>query len=120
MEYIGKWYGHSIVTGNKKREWLNERKNDGTYTIYFKTIDEEGNVEVQIEIGEWGISGDIYFSIFKKGIVDGKSFTGTSTDPYNRDAYKILKLDENEFVYKHIKFKDIFVTKKVSNDFELK
>jgi hypothetical protein len=43
-----------------------------------------------------------------------------ASDPYNRDAYKILKLDENSFKYKHVRTGMKLEAHKVAEDFILK
>lgn len=60
----GKWYGNMESEDKGKNEWLVERNLDGTYIIQFKNTDKMGNVEKSTEIGEWGISGNIYFTIY--------------------------------------------------------
>lgn len=116
----GKWYGKSNLENNEKREWLMDRKNDGSYIITFITIDESGNRDKTIEKGEWGLSGRIYFTIFKSQIHNGSEIIADASDPTNRDSYKVLKLNNNLFRYKHLRTKGKYEVIKVNEGFELK
>jgi hypothetical protein len=116
----GKWYGKSNLEDNEKREWLVDRKNDGHYIIVFITIDQNGIREKTIEKGEWGLSGNIYFTIFKSQINNGEEVYADPSDPINRDSYKILKLNNNLFKYKHLRTHGKYEVIKVDETFELK
>lgn len=116
----GKWYGKSTLDSNEKREWLVNRSNDGSYVIEFITIDQDGNRERIVEKGEWGVSGDIYFTTFKSQISESREVPADSTDPANRDSYKILKLNDTTFRYKHLRTQGKYEVTKVDSAFELK
>ena len=115
----GRWYGSTLVNNGLKREWLIDRTIDGQYSIEFQTTNKDGSVDEQIEYGEWGISGDIYFTIFKSFSMDGVSDSTDLSDPYNRDTYKILKINDKVFEYKHIRTGEKFKTQKVEPTFHL-
>jgi len=116
----GKWYGKSDLEDNEKREWLMERNVDGNYTVTFITIDPKGNRDKTIEKGEWGTSGNIYFTIFKSQIHNGQEVAADPSDPANRDSYKILKLTQTLFKYKHLRTHGKYEVIKVDGNFELK
>ena len=116
----GKWYGKSNLEGNEKREWLIDRKNDGSYITIFITIDQNGIRDKTIEKGEWGLSGNIYFTIFKSQIHNGYQFYADPSDPINRDSYKVLKLNNNLFKYMHLRTHVKYEVTKVNSTFELK
>jgi len=115
----GKWYGNMESKEQGKNEWLVERNLDGTYIIQFKNTEKDGNIIRATEYGEWGISGNIYFTIFKGRIENGIKYPVDNSDPYNRDAYKILKINDNYFGYKNVRINYRFSVKKVSADFIL-
>ena len=116
----GKWYGYNTLNNGLKREWIIDRTNDGYYSVEFRTIDKDGIVNKQIENGEWGVSGNVYFTIFKSFVIDGSEDISDSTDPYNRDTYKVLKLNDKTFEYKHFRTGEKFRVIKVDSTFKLK
>lgn len=105
---VGKWHGNVLLKDGEKREWVIERTNTGQYSIDFFTTYKDGSTDRQTERGEWGISGNIYFTIFKSFVIDGDHDTTDSSDPYNRDAYVILKLTDRVFEYRHARTGDKF------------
>jgi hypothetical protein len=116
----GKWYSQSLTKDNETREELCERYADGTFVNEFKTTDRYGNVTIQTESGEWGISGNIYFTIIKVITLNGIHEQVDVLSPYYRDAYKVKSLTDKKMVYKHITMKDVYKDIKVDKRFELK
>ncbi len=114
---VGKWFGNMNVAGGGKYMWIAERKNDGSYKIQFRTVDPSGKKEEQTEVGEWGVSGNIYFTIYKAHLKGGKAIPADPTNPGNRDAYRILKLTNEVFEYEHLDEGVRFTVKKVAQDF---
>lgn len=116
---VGKWYGNQPTTDGGKREQLVIRNHDGTHIIHFRVHEPNGETWDQIEVGEWGISGDIYFTIFKGWIKNGTFKPSTGNVAYNRDAYKILELTGAQFVYESAQDGEVFSLEKVDAVFEL-
>ncbi len=116
---VGKWYGVSIIENGDRREIIEERNSDGTFTIEFHTIDKNtGEISVQKEMGEWAISGNIYFTIVKFIINDeNENEQIDPTDPYFKDAYKIIKLTNSEFICKSVVNGDKYSSKKVDSNY---
>lgn len=114
---IGKWFGKEATKEGGTVMWITERDDTGRYEIHFRSIDASGKVEEHIEVGEWGISGPIYFTIFKGTIENGRTLPSDSTDPYNRDAYRILRLDNNIFEYESFASGNKYKATKVPSNF---
>jgi len=110
---VGKWYGKHEMKNGGYREHIAERTKNGQYKLTFRTYDKEGNYKEQIEVGEWGISGPYYFTMYRGQVKDKNFFPVDSSNPYNYDAYEILKITKSEFKYKHVEYGDIFTIKKV-------
>jgi len=56
---VGSCHGkHTLKEGG--REWINTRSAEGKHKIKLKSANSN-----QCEVGEWGISGDIYFASTK-------------------------------------------------------
>jgi len=119
IKLSGKWYG-ILDSKDGKSEWLAQHNPDGTYVIQFKITDKTGTIEKMVESGEWGLSGNIFFTTFKYSGAGDTKTPVDATDPYNRDAYKILKLDETSFKYEHVRTGIKLEAQKVAKDFSLK
>ncbi len=119
---IGTWYGNQKTNDGGFREEISHKYANGKYKLYFRMHNKDGSYYDQIEVGEWGLSGNIYFSIFKGWIdVDSNKFIPSDqSDPFTRDAYRILKLTDKEFVYESLDIKYKFINKKVPSNFKFK
>ena len=114
---IGTWYGKHNMSEGGYREHIVQRFSDGSYRIRFKERDREGNVELSSEVGLWGMSGNIYFTIFR-GWLDGQNFK--PSDPAvdtNYDAYYILELTNERFNYKHARTGNSYTINKVADGY---
>ena len=115
---VGKWYGNQPTKDGGLRQQLIQRAPDGTYGITFRVTNQDGEIIEQTEVGQWGVSGPVYFSIFR-GWLDGDEFIpADSADPYNYDAYRILTLTSDFFEYEHVTTGNRFTLERVSNDFD--
>ena len=114
---VGKWLGDQPTKEGGSRKWLVERRPDGKYLIQFRVTNSDGSILEQTEVGEWGVSGNIYFSIFKGWIDNGNFIPSDSSDSYNQDAYEIIKLTEQQFRYKNLDSGNEYTVKRVPNDF---
>ena len=117
---VGKWLGEIKSENGKVTKWLVERLIDGTYQIIFRTYDNETEYKDQIEVGFWGTSGSIYFSIMKGWIEEGEFVPANPEDPYFYDAYKIIQLNSDTFNYEHFDHKTRYTVKKVADSFTFK
>ncbi|HVN96169.1 MAG TPA: hypothetical protein VMT62_07055 [Syntrophorhabdaceae bacterium] len=97
--------------------WIAEKRPDGSYKVRFRNIPPSDKREDKVEVGEWGVSGDILFEIYKADLIDNRTIPADATDPINRDAYRILKLTDNEFEYEDLDSWQRYSAKKVAADF---
>ncbi len=116
---IGKWLGESPVRGGGSKVWLMERFADGTFVVTFKNVAPDGTVDIDTEYGDWGISGDVAFTMTRGWIRDGKKHPVGLRESYYDDAYYVRKLTPGEFVYEPVVGGEVFSVKKVSADFHL-
>lgn len=116
---LGKWYGEKELSYGGKHKWLVERFTNGKYVIHFKSHRADGSVNEKVESGIWGVSGNVYFSVYQAEIRDNNVYPVNPSDPSNYDAYYISVLNENTFTYTHSRTEDTFTVKKVANDFAL-
>lgn len=115
---IGKWYGRQPTKDGGKKQEIVERSPHGTYKITFRIYDKDGNIKEQSEAGHWGVSGPVYFTIFRGWIEGDQLSPANPADPYNYDAYKIVKLNNDVFEYEHYSSGNKYVIKRVPNDFQ--
>lgn len=115
---VGKWYGSQPTKEGGVKQHTIERAIDGSYKIVFRVTDANGKVEESSEVGHWGVSGPIYFSIFRGWLSDGRLSTSDPTSPYNYDAYKIINLSTEDFEYESFSSGNRYKIKRVPNDFE--
>ena len=112
---VGKWLGE--VSGNDGlRLTLIERNDNGTYRLTFRTY--KGNdYEESVEVGLWGISGSIYFTVMRGWIIDGEFVPADSTRAYFYDAYKVSNLDATSFEFKSLDSDNRYTNRRVGDDF---
>jgi hypothetical protein len=97
---VGKWYGSQPTKDGGERKWIVERSPLGKFKAVFRTYEKDmTSYWEQIEVGDWGVSGPVYFTIFRGWIGKGKLKLANPADPYNYDAYKIIALTGQEFEY---------------------
>ncbi|WKE67106.1 hypothetical protein PVT67_07685 [Gallaecimonas kandeliae] len=115
---IGKWYGSQPTKDGGKKQEIVERFPQGTYKTIFRIHDKDGKIKEQTEAGQWGVSGPVYFTIFRGFVEGNKFFPSNPAEPYNYDAYKIIKLDKKVFEYENYSSGNKYTTERVSNDFQ--
>ena len=119
---LGSWLGEIEVKDGVIQKWLVRRQPDGTYRVHFRITDSGGKLLHElVEVGQWGISGPVYFSILR-GDIDGtgKFQARDTSDPTHYDAYKIIELTSTIFRYHHFESDTEFEVKKVASDYTLK
>jgi hypothetical protein len=116
---VGKWLGQAVTDDGRIRKWMSEKRADGSLKIHFRTYNKDGEYEEQFEVGLWGVSGPIYFTIIRAVIVNAMVNPIDPTDPYFYDAYEIIKLTGQEFECREVTTGDTYKAKKVADDFEL-
>lgn len=116
---LGKWYGIANTAAGVRKEWLVERAVDGTYRTDFRSTYPDGRVSSQAEVGFWGVSGEVYFRIFRGWVmVDGMKL-GDPKNPAHYDAYRIEVLDEEHMRYRHLDKNRLYTMKKMPDSFRL-
>jgi len=115
---VGKWFGDSPTKDGGRKMYILERFLDGTMKIRFRLIDANGSVEEQTELAQWGVSGNVYFTI-THGILDGEDFHPFDPrQPYFNDAYEILELTEEVLQYRHAATGNEYKIKRVADNFD--
>ncbi len=115
---IGKWYGSQPTKDGGEKKEIMERSPQGTYQTTFRIYGKNGKYKEQAEAGHWGVSGPVYFTIFRGWVKGDQLSPSNPTDPYNYDAYKIIKLNNDVFEYENYSSGNKYVNKRVPNDFQ--
>ncbi|MBA6251291.1 MAG: hypothetical protein ACI9O3_001324 [Colwellia sp.] len=110
----GRWYrmemndvGHQLV------EYA-ELCLDGSFEFSFVEQTSQGEIVSQIiELGDWGLVGDIHFTITQEEVVDSEHYRADLNDENNYQAYKVLALDSQIFKYQHIVSNEVFILRRV-------
>ena len=117
--FVGRWYGETLATGGTTKRWLVDAFPDGVFRITFRFYEEDGSYREQVEVGEWGISGPVYFLSTKGWVDDGMFLKADTSNGELYDAYKILKLDAGIFEYEHYVNGNRYQVRKVDTGFAL-
>ena len=114
---FGRWYRNDTdAKGNETGEYA-ELSADGSFEFTFVSTEQEINRTKQVvELGDWGLVGNIHFTITKNELVDQQLYAADLNNGDNYQAYKVLKLDHYTFEYQHIETKEIFKMRKITDN----
>lgn len=118
---LGNWVGEAPVKEGESRKWLIHRSANGTYLVTFITEKKNEQPNISQEVGFWGISGPIYFTMTRGWMRPNRTIR--PADPskaYFYDAYKIIALSEKSFEYESLAEAGHFEVRKVSADYTVK
>ncbi len=117
---LGKWYGHQPTEDGRTRQELMVRATDGTYFEHFITCNADGTFDEQKEVGHWGVSGSIYFTMFRGWVKATNQFQPSDpSNANNYDGYTILELTNDMMRYRSVVNGYEYTLKKMPYDFEL-
>ena len=126
MEYerellFGRWFREDISELNKKIVEYAQLSADGSFEFTFVTLQVKVGqadkvIEQVTELGDWGLVGDIHFTITKNEVVDEELYAADLNDSNNYHAYRVLQLNHHIFEYQHISTKDIFIMRKITDN----
>lgn len=117
--FIGRWYGEDKDGAAVTKRWLVDAFPDGVFRITFRFYEEDGSYREQVEVGEWGISGPVYFLSTKGWVDDGMFLKADTSNGQLYDAYKILKLEQQVFEYEHFVNGNRYQVRRVDTGFTL-
>lgn len=113
---FGRWYRNEIDEQGLEVVEYAELSVDGSFEFSFLSTDQKTNVtEKIIELGDWGLVGDIHFTITKNELVDQQLYAADLNDSGNYHAYKVLQLNHQVFEYQHIETKETFLMHKITD-----
>ena len=113
-QLIGQWYRIGLDESGHQISEYAEIAADGSYEFTFSTLDEKGNViEQSIELGDWGLVGDIHFTFTKSELIDNELFSANLANSDNYHAYRVLQLNSQVFEYQHVVTNEVFIMRRV-------
>jgi hypothetical protein len=118
---FGRWFREDTDEPDKKIIEYAELSADGSFEFTFMTLEmrlgeADQIVEQVTELGDWGLVGDIHFTITKNEVVDEQLYSADLNDSNNYHAYKILQLNHHIFEYQHISTNEIFIMRKITDN----
>lgn len=113
----GSWFSEAPLKDGGTRLQLTKRNLDGTFVTTFRLIAEDGSFKQQTEVGLWGVSGPVYFTITRGWKEARKIHKADPTDASLNDAYQILELNEQRFRYRSWQSGSEYRLERVSEDF---
>lgn len=114
---FGRWYRNDIDAQGLDIVEYAELSADGSFEFTFVSTDQATKVmEKIVELGDWGLVGNIHFTITKNELIDQELYAADLNDSDNYHAYKVLQLNHNTFEYQHIETKEIFIMRKITDN----
>ena len=115
---VGTWYSsHTLSTGETQQEIV-EKKKDGTYRSTQRLYSSTGQFKEKTEVGQWGLSGNIYFMIHRGKLTNRSVKPYDTSNPNYYQAYKILDAKPNAIRHSHVATGKISINTKVSSNFK--
>jgi hypothetical protein len=96
---------------------LTERESNGTYRTQYQL--QNGEIEESVEIGQWGLSGSVLFTIQRAWIRQGETQRADPSNVYSYDAYDLINLTEQRLDYRSAGSGKQFSVRRVAASFEL-
>lgn len=113
---FGRWYRNDIDPQGRQIVEYAELSADGSFEFTFVSTEQETNITEQtVELGDWGLVGNVHFTITKSELIDQQLYAADLNDSENYQAYTILKLNHHTFEYQHIETKEIFMMRKITD-----
>lgn len=113
-QLIGQWYRLDVDEKGQQISEYAQISPDGSYEFTFSTLDTNGAVVQQtVELGDWGLVGDIHFTFTKSEVIDNEMYSADLANSDNYHAYRVVKLNSQIFQYQHIVTNEVFIMRRV-------
>jgi len=111
-QLLGSWFRQELDKYGMQHSENAIFNEDGSYEFTFISAKEGEIVEQVIEYGDWGLVGDVHFTITQSELVDEQYFEADLSQENNYNAYKVLQLNNHYFEYQHIVSKEKYFLKR--------
>ena len=114
---FGRWYRNDIdEQGNESVEYA-LMSADGSFEFTFSQLSLTGEITEEItEFGDWGLVGDIHFTITKDELIGEELYAADLNNEENYHAYKVLVLNHSVFQYQHCVTNEEYIMRRVVDD----
>ena len=117
VSFIGKWFSEQETKDGGFRRTTIERMPDSRYLVTFDIFDAEKKLIMnKKEFGYWGVSGGIYFTMYRGWIDQDRLFNVDPSDAYNYDTYKILSTSSDLLNYQSLSSGNLYTYSRVNTD----
>lgn len=118
---FGRWFREDTDDQNRKVVEYAQLSADGSFEFTFLTLKinthkVEQIIDQVIELGDWGLVGDIHFTMTKNEVIDEQIYAADLNDKNNYHAYKVIQLDHQIFKYQHIESEEIYLMRKITDN----
>lgn len=113
----GNWFG--ISNDNQDAQYSESAQFglDGSFEFTFLTLDCQGKITEQVtQYGDWGLVGDIHFTITKSELIEQEIYDVDLANEDNYHAYQVLQLTPSVFEYQDIRSKEVFMLRRVTDN----
>ncbi|MBJ2138527.1 hypothetical protein JEU11_18895 [Paraglaciecola chathamensis] len=112
--FVGKWESTQPTKDGNSKHAVIERTADGRYVVEFKIFYPDKTLKYQSkEFGFWGVSGGVYFTMFRGWIENDNFSPANLNNAYYYDAYKIVSVLENQLSYENLSSGNKYIYKRV-------
>jgi hypothetical protein len=113
---FGRWYRNDVdEKGLETVEYALLNANGSFEFTFISSESKTGITEEVVELGYWGLVGNIHFTITKSELFNQELYAADLNDSNNYQAYQVLQLNHQVFEYQHIETKEIFMMRKVTD-----
>lgn len=111
---VGQWFSSLEDSGGRRSTEFSDIQADGSFEFTFSHYDDNNVlIEQVIELGDWGLVGDIHFTMTKSEFINEQHYASDLSVAENYHAYKVLELNSTTFKYQHVITQEVFILKRV-------
>ncbi len=115
----GRWFGETSMPDGQVLRWVTDRDVNGTYRTQYHATRSNGETEESVEMGQWGLSGGVYFTLQRAWIRNGENLRADPANVYSSDAYDLLSINDRTIDYRSVGSGKRFTAKRVGPEFRL-
>ena len=113
---LGQWFRQEIDEHGNQFIEIADFTLDGTFQFCFTTQSKQGDViEKVTELGDWGLVGDIHFTITKNEVIEDDIYAADLDNAQNYQAYKVVALTAEYFQYQHVVSNESYTLRRISD-----
>jgi len=112
---LGRWFRQEADEQGNQFIEVADFSLDGSFEFCFTTQTKQGDViETVTEFGDWGLVGDIHFTITKNEVIEDKMYSADLDNSDNYQVYKVITLTPEYFQYLDIISNESYTLKRIT------